>query len=104
MPEGEGTTRTLETPELGENEWGDEDDVLQEEDEIGDKDDNASEFIRPIRMKPFFGPDTKYGYCPYCAAVIIFNEKAFSLNNEDNIVKCHNCEAKLEVKMEDWEN
>lgn len=161
MPEGEGTTRTLETPEPGENEWGDEDGTLQvesdseelEEEEspssdeeieenIGDKgdaessgsiisgmdkttvdestesisdgegtvgdsggkDDNASEFVRSIRMKPFFGPDTKYGYCPYCAAVIIFNERVISLDNESNIVKCHNCEAKLEVKMENLED
>lgn len=49
------------------------------------------EDARPIvTMQPFFGPDKKYGACPFCAAVIV-------AKNEDTTKTCSNCKAELRL-------
>lgn len=41
-----------------------------------------------VSMQAFFGPDKKYGSCPYCAAVII-------VGNKETTALCPNCRTEL---------
>lgn len=57
----------------------------------GDTEEGKVPEVPIVSMQPFFGPDKKYGSCPYCAAVII-------VKNEEATASCPNCKVTLTLE------